>query len=133
VENNKLIKTVTDAQLLESAQNAQNTIINDACNEAMAAGLTSSADGTSRIYLVDQATISDTGLARTITQANYPSEGIEAELMDGTYVTLDYSQMQTFSNDLQNFYLPLRSKKIRLLGQIKNTTTVADVQAVTWS
>jgi hypothetical protein len=47
-------------------------------------------------------------------------------------VALDYDQMQTFSNDLQNFYLPLRSQRISLLSQIKAATTVAQVQAVVW-
>jgi len=117
---------------LDEAKAMQTAIIEQAYASTMGAGLTSSADGTSRTYLVNATTISDVGLARTITEATYPATGIEAELLDGTYVTLDFVQMQTLSNDLQNLYLPLRSKRIKLLGQIKAATTLAEVQAATW-
>lgn len=117
---------------LDDAKTMQSALIETAYAKAMEAGVTSSADGTSRVYLVNSTMISDVGLARTISQATYPTSGIEAELLDGTYIALTYAQMQTLSNDLQNFYLPNRSKRIKLLGQIKAATTVADVQAITW-
>jgi hypothetical protein len=121
-----------DAIALKQAQAAQSLLIEESFGEAMAEGVTSSATGTAETYLVNATTIADTAFARTITSTNYPASGIEAQLLSGDYVALDYDQMQTFSNDLQNFYLPLRSQRISLLSQIKAATTVAQVQAVVW-
>jgi hypothetical protein len=117
---------------LSKAKAAQSKRIEEAFGEAMAAGVSSSASGTAETYLVDATTIADTAFARTISASLYPTTGIEAQLLNGDYVSLDFDQMQTFSNDLQNFYLSLRSQRISLLGQIKTATTVAEVQAVVW-
>lgn len=121
-----------DAIALKQAQATQSLLIEESFGEAMAAGVTSSATGTAETYLVNATTIADTAFARTIAATNYPASGIEAQLLSGDYVALDYDQMQTFSNDLQNFYLSLRSQRISLLGQIKTATTVAEAQAVVW-
>lgn len=133
VQSGKLVANLAWSDIeLANAKEAKTAEMTQTYGAAMAAGFTSSADGTSRTYIANATTIQDVGLARTITEATYPTTGIEAELLDGTYVTLDYAQMQTLSNDLQAFYLPMRSKSIKLLGQIKDATTVAEVQAISW-
>lgn len=121
--------TQPDLSLLRGVQKP---LIDAAFGATMAAGFQSSADGTARTYVCNAQTIGDLTAARTIAQADYPGAGIEAELIDGSWVTLDYAQMQVLSSDMQNFYLPLRSKRIGYLKAIATATTVAEVQAVVW-
>ena len=123
----------TDAELLAQAQQTQIVVIEQGYAQTLNGGFSSSANGAALTYASDQVALTELGWVRGLTSTIYPTVGLEARLVDGTFVTLDYTQMQTLVTDSQTFFLAQRSQKVALVKQVQAATTVSTVQAVTWS
>lgn len=117
---------------LDEAKAAQSAIIEQSYAQTMDTGFTSSVDGASRTYPADEGTLGELAWARGIPSTTYPPSGIIVIASDGTHINMTQTQIEQLINDAQAFYIPNRNKRLSLLKQIADATTVSAVQAVTW-
>lgn len=122
-----------ESSRLPGAKQSQLALIVQGYGATLTSGFVSSADGTQKMYASDEMALQELGWVRGVPQASYPTNGIEARLVDGTHVTLNYAQMQTLVTDAQAFFLVQRSQRVALTTQIQTATTVAAVQAIVWT
>jgi hypothetical protein len=121
--------TPTLVQLLEGAQSTQATILQNACAAAIVAGFTSLALGTANNYPSDVMT--QANIALLASTGGY----IWCANTSGNWAFTQHTAAQATQvlNDMSSYIQSQQSNYATLLTQIKAATTVAQVQAVTWT
>lgn len=122
-----------NAVALAQAQQTQLSAIQAGYNATIAAGFTSNATGQSDTYAIDETAYPKwTGILSVIAAGIGP-QTIQVKDLAGNTVTLTADQFKTFALDGFNFLNAQEQQLWSLEAQINAATTVADVQAITWT
>jgi hypothetical protein len=117
---------------LEDIKNVKIAQLRDFFQQTLNAGFQSSADGTPRTYgfsPTDQANMSHAANVIALGIAVYP---IPYADITGAVVELNEAQFKQLVIDAQNFNLTQVNKLRSLIAQVKQATTVDEVNAVQW-
>lgn len=128
----KLIQ-VPAAQLLAHAQQVQIGQLQQSYQQALDAGFTSSASGTSTVYgygPADQLKWMKLFISVNSSVATYP---VSVIAKNGSVVQLTQAQLQQLIADINAWEWPLENKLHTLLAQVQGATTVSAVQAIVWT
>lgn len=118
---------------LDDIKQQRISYVNEQFAMTMAAGFTSSADGTSRTYPGDVGTLDELLQLRSVLNANdFPSAGVDVLDIAGNHITMNQTEATTLLSDAQAFVLTNRSKRLTLTKTIQSAATEPDVMAVTW-
>lgn len=133
------VPAATDAQLLADARAARVAVLSAACAAAIVAGFTSSALGAVHTYpskVTDQQ-----NLTASVTASLLPGIAADWETQfwcadadgDWNWTAHTAAQIQQVGRDGMSAVLALQAKNAQLGAEVAAATTVAAVQAITWS
>lgn len=122
---------IADSVKLQAAQNAKLAQLEQAFNNSLLNGFTSTADGTSRLYPIDPLNMAKLTSGHTVINSGKVSS-ITIKDFNGNRVTLTGAQFQQMASDGFTFYNNQEQHLWNLEDQVKAATTVDAVNAIVW-
>lgn len=131
VQNNTLVSVVTPAQLLAEAQAAQITMIEAGLASPLSGGFTSKTTG--HTYPTDAAAQSNFTGAVTVFTTNPAKVTVPVQTLDAGWIVHTKADFFAMYNDGDAWKEAQYTQLQILIGQVQAATTVAAVQAITWT